>query len=263
MGKKVDKNKLEYGNHPPEWITSKEIAYIEEIGEIIRFFVVNSPCEGISARGMTFEEYGWSSKQLKNDGCLHKRLFEIANLSENETFFSCEKREETKELFEKAKMRGDFHSQYKENRIAILENGGAVRSVFKAIRNSIAHCRFKLIEIEDDLLFVMENGIVQSNKIEIKARLVIKKSTLIKWIQVVREEASVFVEQERQREEKIQNEILNYIFKEEQSTIEMITSELGYKKGTITRNIGALKEKGKIQYSREKKTWILCESVAA
>ena len=61
MGKKVDKNKLEYGNHPPEWITSKEIAYIEEIGEIIRFFVVNSPCKGISARGMTFEEYGWSS----------------------------------------------------------------------------------------------------------------------------------------------------------------------------------------------------------
>ena len=99
MGKKVDKNKLEYGNHPPEWITSKEIAYIEEIGEIIRFFVVNSPCKGISARGMTFEEYGWSSKQLKNDGCLHKRLFEIANLSENETFFSCEKKQKCEETF--------------------------------------------------------------------------------------------------------------------------------------------------------------------
>ena len=263
MGKKIDENKLEYGNHPPEWIASKEIDYIEEIGEIIRFFVVNSPYKGISARGITFEEYGWNSKQLKNDGYLYKRLFEIANSSENKTFFSCDKREDTKELFKRAKMGVDFHSQYKENRIAILENGGAVRSVFKAIRNSIAHCRFKLIEIEDDLLFVMENGIVQSNKIEIKARLVIKKSTFIKWIQVVREEASVFVEQERQREEKIQNEILNYISKAERSTTNIIIKELGYKKNTISRNIGALREKGKIQYSRTKGTWVLCESVAA
>lgn len=68
-------------------------------------------------------------------------------------------------------------------------------SVFYHLRNAFAHCRINMIDYEDECIFILED-IVPNQKNEHKqklsARMIIRKSTLLKWIDIIEEGEKIF-----------------------------------------------------------------------
>ena len=158
--RQVDKSKLEYASHPPEWIlplSDLELSGSER--ETIDFFLVTSPCKGVSARGVPLTSYGWDRDTPEKNGYLQNRLMKSANLRESENFFVGTKREDMKAVFNDAAMDNAFYEKHFDNRIAFLASGNTVLSLFRAVRNSFAHSRFNVIDIGSERFFIMENEI--------------------------------------------------------------------------------------------------------
>ena len=81
-----------------------------------------------------------------------------------------------------------FHN-LREEKIVVHKkyNLNQIESIFYHIRNSFAHGRFQIYSYKDELYYVFESGIIKKSidKIELKARMVIKEKTLLKWIEIL------------------------------------------------------------------------------
>ena len=137
--RKVDKGKLELSVAVPKWVRPIEACGIdEEVLKIVRFFVVNSPCKGVSARGIGLQSYGWKDQNPPKNGYLQNRLLEVANLEMNRNLFIGSKREDMKKVFADASMGSDFCDAFSSNRAAFLSSKNLITDLFRAIRNSFA-----------------------------------------------------------------------------------------------------------------------------
>lgn len=60
-------------------------------------------------------------------------------------------------------------------------------SLFHHIRCALAHGRIAMFEEQgtEDIVFVMENGSDSGADFQVKARMVLRKSTLLKWIDII------------------------------------------------------------------------------
>lgn len=133
-------------------------------------------------------DYGWDNKVWK-DGKLRKLLFSFADLEKNKTLFVGEKLSEMKSVFEKAKMKKGFHQKRDSEKIAFYITSkypNEMMSILKHIRNSFAHGRLAMYECgKDDVMFVLEDGVPKSTYFQVRSRMIIKKSTLLKWIDII------------------------------------------------------------------------------
>ena len=212
--KKRDLSHVEFAEHPPKWVKPFDISFIrenEDIREVINFFVVNSPCANVSARGIDLTAYNWKEKNPPKGKYLYDRLLSVADLVENESLFIGESVDKTKELFSTASMQDDFWQKYTSNRIAIVNGGNLIMTIFKVIRNCFAHCRFTIISINNDYIIAMENGVASKERFEVKGRLILKLSTLVEWVRIIKEGHSEAEEKERNYYSKIENAILELI----------------------------------------------------
>ena len=69
--------------------------------------------------------------------------------------------------------RGCFYKKSKQNQL---------ECIFYHIRNCFAHGRFNISENNEDWTFVMEDW-GRNNRVS--ARMILKKSTLLKWIEII------------------------------------------------------------------------------
>lgn len=75
-----------------------------------------------------------------------------------------------------------------KNSICAVDNQkNQFMSVFYHIRNAFAHGRLNMVDVDGDCVFILED--VQPNKkeekLKVSARMIIKKSTLLRWIDII------------------------------------------------------------------------------
>lgn len=183
-------NQYEIASLNPGWI-KKEVpdSYADdELKKIIIFYVINTPCSMESSSSIPVSKYGWN-KNVWTDGTLKNKLFSVAGLEREKTLFIAKNLDDMKSTFEKAKMKKKFHENREQEKMAFYKTRkypNEMMSIFQHIRNSLAHGRLAMYPCEiNDVMFVLEDGIPGSKDFQVRSRMIIKKSTLLKWIDII------------------------------------------------------------------------------
>ena len=203
------------GSTKPKWIKkdSAEILQDEDFLKIIEFYVYNTPCLELSARGISFSDYGWYAPSKKPwSVSLH-----LAQEFEKTRYLSCVNTYE--KLFYKLKefdwilnFGNDIQEKavfYKTKRKEIV-----AYNLLYHLRNCLAHGRFERIAIKGEVYFIFEdvnNVTINKNRYDeltmdgktitpkldstkiVTARMILRKNTLLKWISIIKSGQTVFV----------------------------------------------------------------------
>ena len=156
-----------------------------DLFRIVTFFVFHSPCSELSAMSKTLKEYGWLTPWRK-PYYLNRQLKQAA--SNYELIFSAKGYDEMDAALDKAGFKDDFPSDFTSEKICIYNNqGNQFMSAFYHLRNSFAHGRFNIVDVNGECVFIMED--VKPNKkkdkVKVSARMILRKSTLLKWIKLI------------------------------------------------------------------------------
>lgn len=166
----------------------------EDLYRIILFFVIHSPCPGQSARGISLQKRGWKPKPWYSPPYLKDRLDRAIWGNDPPRLTMVESREALANKLLNHDMDDDFFCHRECQRalyVRVTAPGcsSVYMSLFYHMRNAFAHGRLAMYPGKDgDIIFVMEDG--SENKqskehFEISARMVFKKSSLLKIIDVI------------------------------------------------------------------------------
>jgi hypothetical protein len=187
----VEERNKEIVSLRPGWITAAKkrdpMLLAQEFQEVISFFLIETPWDSLSYKGQPLKEWGWSKKVWQSNH-LKNALFEVAKLKRSETFFAAKKLDELKACLHSAELSGRFHQNRTIERIVIYRQssyGPEVMALFRHIRNSLAHGRFRIYPGEETHVYVMESGIKRQGKVDVRFRAVLKESTLIAWKKLI------------------------------------------------------------------------------
>ena len=174
----------------PGWIKKKVPASYsnDELKRIVLFFVINTPCIDLSSSAIPVQNYGWGNDVWKK-GKLREQLLSVAGLKTNHTFFSAKKIEDLKEVCKKANLAKGFHKDRELERIAMYKPSryNDFLAVCYHIRNALAHGRLAMYPISNstDIVFVLEDGVKKGTNFQVRSRMILKRSTLLKWIDII------------------------------------------------------------------------------
>lgn len=177
MPKSKDLSKYEISDFSPAWLNLNfpNNEEYEEIKDIMKFYLINSPCTRSSSRGTDVKKWGKPSivllERLKNEiGLENGKNFEYSNSGP-----------EMKALFLKYGLTTDFTSVVNDIVVFQLTEGNVFESVFRHIRNAIAHSRWQLI----NGIYYFEDGSDDNSTgvpvFCVSARIVLSTESLIKW----------------------------------------------------------------------------------
>lgn len=253
---KIDDSKLELSPLKPVWVVPiDESSFDQQMKDIFCFFVMESPCPDVSTLGKTLNgDYGWNKGDYKKDGWLEKRILSIMGLETDRTFYIGKRREDMKDTFLKADMCGDFYIKHNANRVCMLQNGCFIMDFCRHIRNSFAHFRFAVAGDNSEIL-IFENGIKYKGRFETKARMVIKKDTLIEMIKMIKDGVQIKNNELLDEEKRIDDSIVKLITDKEIKSQDSIAKELSIKMQVVMVAITRLKKANRIQYNHHKKCW--------
>lgn len=178
-----------------EVTTERKPAWLEEIAperfndyelfRIVIFFVFHSPCKNLSAMGKPLNEYGWRNP-WKQPYYLNKQLIQ-ATKSGN-LIKHCKSYAKMGEVLEQAGMLEHFPSNLSKERICIYDKEkNQSLSVFYHIRNAFAHGRLNMRDVSGECVFILEDvrPSNSSDRLTVSARMILRKSTLLKWIDLI------------------------------------------------------------------------------
>ena len=174
----------------PGWIKKKvpDSYNNDALKKIVLFFVINTSCADLSSSAIPMQAYGWTNDVWKN-GALRGKLLSAANLKPNQTFFTAKKTDELKDICKKANLSKGFHRNREIERIAMYKPSryNDFLAVCYHIRNAFAHGRLAMYPISDsdDITFVLEDGVKKETNFQVRSRMVLKRSTLLKWILII------------------------------------------------------------------------------
>lgn len=189
--KKKEKSGYVLVKFHPDWLDSivPERFNNSELNRIVTFFVFHSPCSELSAMSKSLLHYGWDAPWRKPQRLRYK----LEEASSNpKLLFSAETIDDMKQALEKAELFTDITLNLEKERIAVHNNmKNQFISVFYHLRNAFAHGRLNMINIglKDDYVFIFED--IQKKKknkeiiCRITARMILRKSTLLKWIDII------------------------------------------------------------------------------
>ena len=92
------------------------------------------------------------------------------------------------EALRKANLYDGFPADLESERICVYDNmHNQFLSVFYHLRNAFAHCRLNMVDIDGECVFILEDVIHEkkTNALKLSARMIIKKSTLLNWIDLI------------------------------------------------------------------------------
>ncbi len=170
------------------WINIKDFnkKELEVLKEILPFYIINTLHESYSYRSIPITAYGWP-ENVWNTGVLKEQLFYAANLTLGHNLLVVERLDDMSEVCLQAHMGDDFYQYRDQERIVIYVNSrsNTVLSIFKHIRNALAHGRFVMYPFGDDFMLALESVDNHQRGIVVKARMVIRASTLISWKNII------------------------------------------------------------------------------
>ena len=150
------------------------------LARLIQFYVLECPVPGVSAKGKQFSDYGWSGRSYST---LHKEMRSVGGFP---TYRGDDWKTVTVAQVEGALRdinRLDVYDCSFEFAIHTTKSGlNKTEGLFNFIRNSFAHGGFKTSKYEGEVFYVMENR--YNGKL--RGRGIIRESTLLKWIDVVK-----------------------------------------------------------------------------
>lgn len=189
-------------NDNPSWLNTKQLTKkeLEILKEILPFYVINTLQEGISYRGIKVTEYGWPDN-IWSTGDLKEKLFYVANLTLNYNLFMVERLDNMSDVCHIAHFDNDFAKYRDQERIVVYVNSrtNLVLSIFKHIRNSLAHGRFMMYPSGNDTILVMESVDHNNKELVVKARMVLRASTMLKWMEIIRKGPEDIVKRKRKK----------------------------------------------------------------
>ena len=174
-----------YAEKEPTWLEKIRIKDFEDkqFIRIITFFIFHSPVDNLSARQISLSEYGWNTpwrkpwylnKQLKQETSNYELLFSSATFKKMD------------DALTKADLRNSFPSNIAKERICIYDcKKNQFMSVFYHIRNAFAHGRFDLRRLNDEEYYILEDVQKDKGALKVSARMILKKRTLINWIDII------------------------------------------------------------------------------
>lgn len=176
-----------YVNRSEDWLRwiAPEEFNDEDLFRIVVFFVFHSPCSTLSSMSRTLDVYGWNTpwgkpyylnKQLKRSSSNYNLLFSACNYNAIE------------DALRNANLWKDFTNDLRTERICIYDNmHNQFLSVFYHIRNALAHCRINIVDVDGECVFIMEDVVPERkhDRLKLSARMIIKKSTLLNWIDLI------------------------------------------------------------------------------
>ena len=174
-------------NRSPDWLRwiVPEEFNDADLFRIVTFFVFHSPCPDLSSMGRSLAEYGWNSPWRKPYH-LNRKLKRAA--SNYDLIFSAQNYDTLELALDKANLKDSFPSDFQTERIAFVDNKkNQFQSIFYHIRNSFAHCRLNMVNVHGECIFVLEDVVPKNNadQLKLSARMIIKKRTLLKWIDII------------------------------------------------------------------------------
>lgn len=183
------KNGYTYSPHYPGWIKRNKVPAEfgdDDLKRIILFYVFNTPCEQLSSSSIPLTNYGWPKTVWQNN-ILKDQLFSVAKLKRNETFAVAKNVYDIKDVCQATNLARKFQDQRDIERIAIYKPASypEFMAVFYHIRNALAHGRLAMYKYGEDIVFVLEDGVKKGDKFQVRSRMVLKKSTLLKWIEII------------------------------------------------------------------------------
>ena len=194
MAKAKKSNKSKEEKQPPEgyilvnaiedWLQSPIANAFADNGfmKIILFYVLHSPCKKGSYSRIDLEKYNWKNPWHYDDFKSH--LKQIAGFNDQNWHYK-EAQKDFKEFWESLNYQDDFYNLNTE--FVVFSNVGESNpflDLLHHIRNSIAHGRFtaKKVPRKEDYYIFMEDVHPENGFYRVNARMIIKKSTLLKWI---------------------------------------------------------------------------------
>ncbi len=180
----------------PKWINwiAPDSFNDKDLFRIVIFFVFHSPCENLSSMRKSLLEYGWTSP-WKKPYYLNKQLRQVT--SNYDLLFSVKSYDEMDTALEKADLKEMFPSDFSHERICIYDKEkNQFLSVFYHIRNAFAHCRLNMVEVDRECVFILEDVVPnkKNNQLKVSARMILRKSTLIKWIDLIENGECEYIE---------------------------------------------------------------------
>lgn len=143
-----------------------------ESEKIFRFYVIETPVEGVSKRGKSFKQLGWDMRKLNTQ--LKKEIPILKNCWIETTIKDMSKNLKEHKIEDKFNPANEIF-------IHIDNKDGKTKSLFYAIRCSFAHGDFSIHRSGKENVYVLQN----EDKGSLKARIVVKESTLLKMIEIV------------------------------------------------------------------------------
>lgn len=163
---------------------NQEILDSKDFQKIFFFFTVFTPCPGLSSREKTVESYGWSNP-WKHPFFLNKQLQQV---TKNKKLVYVAESYNLLEILQESGLEKDFPNNLNSEKICIYDTkSNHYLSIFYHIRNSFAHGRFNIAFYNDEQVFIFED-VVKKEKaqiIKLSARMILRKSTLLRWIQII------------------------------------------------------------------------------
>ena len=167
-----------------QWISPQKFED-KDLFRIVVFFVFHSPCENLSSMGKSLYEYGWKTP-WKKPFYLNRHLRKTS--TNFNLIYSADSYDNLEKALERAKLLDDFPNDLHTERICIYDNKkNQFLSVFYHLRNSFAHCRLNMVDVDGECVFILED-IIENKKngeIKVSARMILRKSTLLKWINII------------------------------------------------------------------------------
>lgn len=131
-------DKVQISDFSPNWINPRSPNKQEysTLYTIIKFYLINTPCRRTSAKGTDVSVWGQPPTVL-----LDKLKTELG-LVKGRNYDCGKTKKEMKDLFARYALHTDFTS-IQQNMVVFLDSTDCFQSIFKHIRNSIAHSRWK------------------------------------------------------------------------------------------------------------------------
>ena len=162
-----------------KWAFKQKISLTKDVNlqKLVQFYVWETPVPATSARGVSFNELGWNKG---NFNTLLARMRKSSGFP-NEKWISTSAKKMEENLRELKRL-GSFDDSYEFAVHTVKKGLNKTEALFYLIRNSFAHEGFKTSKFKGITYYVFENR--QGD--QMKGRAVIRETSLLDWISIVR-----------------------------------------------------------------------------
>lgn len=166
-------------------LSGKEDEYClskEQYCQLYMFYVTYSLCNGQSAKGKSFLDYGWPTNNIKGTS-LGNALLNVLSLNKNLDFVFTDK-DDLKTQFDAHDLTDGVIQNLENERAVIGKTPGNNNylKLFYRVRNCLAHGKFTLrLSNESEKMVVMQDD----DRYNVTARIVLKLSTILGFIRAI------------------------------------------------------------------------------